>query len=72
MKDSPILPINPPIYRRIEKGDLEYDRSVETTEIDVDENLAITFSANVCPECGIDHSHNPDFEGVTTSIERMF
>ena len=34
-----------------------------------DNHFLMSCSDRICPECGIDHSFRPNFEGVKTSID---
>lgn len=58
----------PLLYER-EIINLNYRKSIPTKWMVLDQDFTSLTSDNICPECGIDHSFRPNFEGVKTSID---
>jgi hypothetical protein len=58
----------PLLYER-EIINLNYRKSIPTKWMVLDQDFTSLTADNICPECGIDHSFRPNFEGVKTSID---
>lgn len=58
-----------PVHYKREITYLYYHKSIPTEWMVLDQDFTSLTADNICQECGIDHSFQPNFEGVKTSID---